>query len=66
MAFKLLLATERRWLRVNAPDLVALVKAHVELPDGEAEMSQSELAPIDLFTHTPSVFAATEVSIQNI
>jgi transposase-like protein len=66
MAFKLLLAAEKRWRRINAPHLVALVKAGVEFPDGEAEMFQSEPAPADLFTHTPSVFAASEVSIHNI
>jgi transposase-like protein len=66
MAFKLLLAAETRWRRVNAPHLVALVKAGVEFPNGEAEMFQSEPAPADLFTHTPSVFAASDVSIHNI
>jgi transposase-like protein len=66
MAFKLLLAAEKRWRRVNAPHLVALVKAGVEFPDGEAEMFQSEPVPADLFTRTPSVFAASEVSIHNI
>ncbi|MGD2177910.1 MAG: transposase, partial [Anaerolineae bacterium] len=66
MAFKLLLSAEKRWRRLNAPHLVALVKAGVEFPDGEAEMFQSKPAPADLFTHTPSVFAATEVSIHNI
>ena len=66
MAFKLLLAAEKHWRRVNAPHLVALVKAGVEFPDGEAEMFQSEPAPADLFTHTPSVFAANEMAIHNI
>lgn len=66
MAFKLLLAAETRWRRVNAPHLVALVKAGVEFPDGEAEMFQSEPAPANLFTYTPSVFAASEVSIHKI
>jgi hypothetical protein len=28
-------------------------------------MFQTEPAPADLFTHTPSVFAASEVSIHN-
>jgi putative transposase len=66
MAFKLLVAAEKRWRRVNAPHLVALVKAGVQFPDGQAEMFQSEPAPADLFTHTPSVFAASEVSVHNI
>jgi hypothetical protein len=62
----LLLAAEKRWRRVNAPHLVALVKAGVEFPDGEAEMFQPGPAPTDLFTHTPSVLAASEVPIHNI
>jgi hypothetical protein len=66
MAFKLLLAAEKRWRRINAPYLVALVKEGVEFPDGEAEMLQSEPAPADLFTHTPPVFAVIEVSIHKI
>jgi hypothetical protein len=43
-----------------------LVKAGLEFPDGEAEVFQWERAPADLFTHTPSLFAASEVSIHNI
>jgi hypothetical protein len=66
MAFKLLLTAEKRWRRVNAPHLVALVKAGVEFPDGEAEMFQSGPTTDDLFTHAPSVFAASEVSIHKI
>ena len=61
MAFKLLLSAEKRWRRVNAPHLVALVRAGVKFPDGETEMFQSEPAPADLFVHTPWVFAANEV-----
>jgi transposase-like protein len=66
MAFKLLLAAEKRWRRVNAPHLVALVKAGVEFPDGEAEMFQSASAPDGLFVHTPSILAAEEALIHNI
>jgi transposase-like protein len=66
MAFKLLLAAEKRWRRVNAPHLVALVGAGVEFLNGEAEMFQPEPAPEDLFTHTPSIFAAQEALIHNI
>jgi transposase-like protein len=66
MAFKLLPGAEKRWRRVNAPHPVALVKAGVEFPDSEAEMLQSGTAPADLFTHTPSVFTANEVSIHKI
>ena len=42
MAFKLLLAAEGRWRRVNAPHLVALVKAGVKFPNGQAEMFRPE------------------------
>jgi len=66
MAFKLLLAAEERWRRVNAPHLVALLKAGVEFPNGEAEILRSEPALQDLFTDTPSIFVARELSIHNI
>jgi putative transposase len=65
MAFKLLLAAEKRWRKVNSPHLVALVKTGVEFPNGEAEMLQSEPAP-EVFTLTPSIFAAEEALIHNI
>ena len=35
MAFKLLLAAEKRWRRINAPHLVALVQVGVQFPDGQ-------------------------------
>jgi hypothetical protein len=35
MAFKLLLAAEKRWRRINAPHLVALVQVGVRLSDGQ-------------------------------
>lgn len=72
MAFKLLLGAQNHWRRLNAPHLVALVKAGTEFPDGEAGMfdfeSEPEEAPeqVDLFTHAPSVFAASEASIHKI
>jgi transposase-like protein len=66
MAFKLLLAAEQRWRRVNAPHLVALVNAGVKFPNGQAAMFQSETTQEDLFTCTPSVFAASEIPIHNI
>jgi putative transposase len=40
LAFKLLEAAEGRWRRINAPHLVALVRAGEEFPDGEHEMFQ--------------------------
>lgn len=66
MAFKLLLAAEKRWRRVNAPHLVALVKAGVEFPNGQAQMFQPETVSEDLFTRTPSMLAASEAPIHNI
>jgi putative transposase len=66
MAFKLLLAAEKRWRRVNAPHLVALVRAGVAFPNGQAEMLQLEPVPEDLFTRTPSILAAEETLIHNI
>jgi transposase-like protein len=42
MVFKLLLAAEKRWRRVNAPHLVALVQAGVKFPDGQ----QQKLSPV--------------------
>ena len=66
MAFKLLLAAEKRWRRINAPHLVALVKAGVEFPNGEARMFQPEPAPEGLFVHTPPILAAEEALIHNI
>ncbi len=77
MAFKLLLAAEKRWRRINAPHLVALVKAGVKFPDGEAKMlalgqdkdqaseSETEVGLDDLFTHAPSEHAAV-ASVHNI
>jgi putative transposase len=37
MAFKLLLAAEKHWRRINAPHLVALVQADVNFPDGQRQ-----------------------------
>ena len=37
MAFKLLLAAEKRWRRINAPHLVALAQAGVKFPDGQRQ-----------------------------
>ena len=64
MAFKLLCAAERSWRRLNGSQLVALVKAGVEFPDGKAEMLQSESVPDDLFAQAPSI--AADVSVHNI
>ena len=37
MAFKLLLAAEKRWRRISAPHLVALVQAGVKFSDGQQQ-----------------------------
>jgi transposase-like protein len=66
MAFKLLLAAEQRWRRVNAPHLVALVIAGVEFPDGQAELFPVEPSDDNLFARAPSAYAAEEVPIHNI
>jgi len=67
MAFKLLLAAEKRWRRLNAPHLVALVKAGVKFPDDRAKMFQSEESDDRiLLSQAPSVFAANQTSIHNI
>jgi putative transposase len=45
MAFKLLLAAEKRWRRINAPHLVALVQAGVKFSDGQQQkLSQVQVA----------------------
>ena len=64
MAFKLLLAAQEHWRSVNAPHLVALVKAGVKFPNGEAEMLRPAPAPEGLFAHTPAI--AAEALIHNI
>ena len=66
MAWKLLLAAEQHWRNVNAPHLVALVKAGVEFPNGKAKMLQCEPEPEELFTPIPWILAADRVPIHNI
>jgi len=66
MAFKLLLAAEQRWRKVNAPHLVSLVKAGVEFPNGKAEMFQAEPELEELFMPIPWILAADGVPIHNI
>jgi transposase-like protein len=45
MAFKLLLDAEKRWRRINAPHLVALVQAGVKFLDGQQQkLSQVQVA----------------------
>lgn len=48
MAFKLVLAAEKRWRKVNAPHLVALVRAGVEFKDGEQVLHYYQVAPLVL------------------
>ncbi len=66
MAWKLLMAAQQHWRRVNAPHLVALVKAGVEFPNGQAEMLQCELEPEESFLPIPWILAADGVPIHNI
>ena len=66
MAFKLLLAGEKRWRKLNAPHLVALVKADVQFRNGQAKMFQREPVPEDLFMPTPWIPATSDVPIHNI
>ena len=67
MAFKLLLAAEQRWRKVNAPHLVALVKAGIEFPNGEAEIFQADPEPEELlFMPIPWILAAGGVPIHSI
>ena len=60
ISFRLLLASEKRWRRVNAPHLVALAEAGVEFPNGRAEMLGREPAPSGLSTPIPWMIAAEE------
>ena len=39
MAFKLLLGAQKRWRKITAPHLVALVQAGVKFPDGQRQLS---------------------------
>jgi hypothetical protein len=66
MAFKLLLASEKRWRKLNAPHLVALVRAGVQFPNGRAKMFEAEPAEEDLFMPSPWIRAASGTPIHNI
>jgi putative transposase len=66
MAFKLLLAMEQRWRKVNAPHLVALVMLGAEFPNGQAELLQLEPEADDLFMPITRILAADELLIHNI
>jgi len=62
MASKLLLSAQKRWRRINAPHLAALVRAGVTFPDGQAKLLHMDAPTEDhLFAQTPSVYAATDV-----
>ena len=66
MAFKLLLACEKHWRKLNAPHLVALVKAGIQFPNGQAKMFEVEPAPEDLFMPAPWISATNDAPIHNI
>ena len=57
MVFKLVLAAEKRWRKVNAPHLVALVRAGVEFKDGEQVLHYYQVEP-ELLEKTPVEIAA--------
>ena len=44
MAFQLLAMAERRWRRINAPQLVGLVRAGVEFSEGHAQAQRNRSA----------------------
>lgn len=50
----------------SAPHVVGLVTAGVELPDGETATCQPEPGPDDVFRHTASVFAVSEMAVRSI
>jgi transposase-like protein len=43
LAYKLIIAAESHWRRLNAPHLVALVRSGEKFPDGEHEMFKEDL-----------------------
>ncbi len=57
MAFKLILAAQDHWRKVNAPQLVALVRAGVPFKDGEHVVPQAE-RPEHLDENVPERIAA--------
>jgi transposase-like protein len=63
MAFKLLTQAEKRWRRVNAAHLVALVHAGVMFPDGQTRLLPDMLAEVDVGL---PVDAASESTVHNI
>jgi transposase-like protein len=63
MAFKLLTQAEKRWRRVNAPHLVALVQAGVKFHDGKTRILPD--LPADAVVNVP-VDAASEAATHNI
>ncbi len=63
MAFKLLLMAEKRWRRVNAPHLVALVQADITFPDGKTRVLPD--LPSNSVIELPAN-ATQELAIHNI
>lgn len=63
MAFKLLIMAEKRWRRVNAPHLVALVQAGIQFPDGKTRILPD--MPSDSVVNLP-VDAILESAVHNI
>jgi putative transposase len=57
MAFKLILAAQDHWRRVNAPHLVALVRAGVQFKDGKQVVPQVDQS-VSLLENVPERIAA--------
>ena len=53
MAFKLLMMAEKRWRKVNAPHLVAVVQAGVPFPDGQTRILPDMPKPEDSLVIKP-------------
>ena len=58
LAFKLVLAAQERWRRVNAPQLVALVRAGVEFKNGKQVVAAIDVASSSLEAEDPPRIAA--------
>jgi len=66
LAFKLTLAAQQRWRRVNAPHLVALVRAGAKFQDGVQVTSQPEGQPSIALEDSLARIATMPASIHNI
>jgi transposase-like protein len=65
MAFKLLLQAEKRWRKVNAPHLMALVAAGLKFPDGKTRILPDLPSDSDSVVNLP-LDATAQPAIHNI